>query len=272
MLKKFILIVQLLIISGFLCWGNEQVQDSPWYTPKENLVGKKVYYELFGGIAYPRMVFKNYYYNQIKRNDAILPDLGVSVRFQPNRKFSFNPRLSYSKQSLSFSGSNTYQLKFNGINLSLPLDFQFQLGLRDQTSTTKLFFFFGPYIAIPFSGNVTTGSFSAKLKISDLVMPDLGLDAGLGFRIPTFSLEGRSNISIRLSYYRGFVDTYSEVESKVNPLLNDRLYLNGGKRFNGGFKLSLGVEIPKRTKRVISFTAGGDSKKTYKKIVIVDEK
>jgi hypothetical protein len=272
MLKKYLLIVLLLILSGFVSWGKEQVEDSPWFTPKENLIGKKVYYELFGGISYPKMVFTNYYYNQIKRNSILLPDFGASVRMQFYRKFSFNPRLSYSRQVLSFNNGSNYQLKSNGITLSLPIDFQFQMGSRDQTSTAKLFFFFGPYIAVPFSENITTGSFSAKLKMGDLKIPDFGIDTGLGFRIPTFSLEGRSLISIRLSYFRGFVDTYSEEESKVNPLLNDRLYLNGGKRFNGGVKLILGVEIPKRNKRIISFTAGGDRNKTYKKIVIVDEK
>jgi hypothetical protein len=271
-MKRFLFVLLFLIVSGFLCPENVKAFDEPWFTPKDNLRGNKVFYELFGGISYPYMVYSNSTYDNIKRNLVTLPDFGISARFQFKKVFSINPRISYSGQTISIADKSNYQLKSDNINLTIPFDFQFQLGERDQTGTTKLFFFAGPYIALPFSEKISTGTFSANLKMKDLTIPDYGVEAGFGFRIPTFSLEGRSFLSIRLSYFRGFADTYSLKESALNPLLNSRLYLDGGKRFNNGFKLILGIELPQKNKKVISFNAGGDSKKSYKRVVIIDEK
>jgi len=163
-------------------------------------------------------------------------------------------------------------MKLNYLNFSVPVDLQFPLGKRNQTGTTKFFIYAGPYIALPVSANIAAGGFSGNLKMADLTKPDYGLDAGLGFRIPTFSLESRSYLTLRLCYTRGFADTYSLAESTMNTAINDQLFLDGGKRYSSCIKLIVGVEIPLKNKKMISFTAGGDGKKNFKKIVIIDEK
>jgi hypothetical protein len=182
------------------------------------------------------------------------------------------PRLSYAEQGIAFNDGGNYELKMNYINLSLPVELQLQIGERNLVGATRVFLFAGPYVAVPFSGKISSGEFLQTLTMGEMAFPDYGIDAGLGFRIPTFSLESRSFLTIRLAYTRGFANTYSSSESNINASLNEKLYLDGGKRFNSGLKLIVGVEIPKKSKRVISFTAGGDGKKNYKKAVIVDEK
>jgi hypothetical protein len=36
--------------------------------------------------------------------------------------------------------------------------------------------------------------------------------------------------------------------------------------------LTIGIEIPLKAKKFVSFTAGGNGKKNYKRVVVVDEK
>jgi hypothetical protein len=236
------------------------------------MAGTRIYYELFGGVSSPTMIYSNSYYDNVVRTSQILPEFGLSARFQFKKWASLIPRFSYIQQGINFQDGNGYTLTTNNINFSLPVEFQLQIGKSNLVGATRVFFFAGPYIGIPFSGKITSGDFSSNLELNDLTYPDYGAEAGLGIRIPTFSLESRSFLNIRFSYTRGFANTYSVAESAINPAMNEKLYLNGGERFNGGFKLILGIEIPKKSKRVISFTAGGDGKKNYKKAVIVDEK
>jgi hypothetical protein len=111
------------------------------------------------------------------------------------------------------------------------------------------------------------------LKAGDITTINWGGEGGLGIRISTFSLESRSNINLRLSYLQGFNDTYSAFEkNRQDQSTTQKLYLDGGKRFNNVIKLTIGIEIPFKNRKLVSFTAGGDGKKTYKKVVVVDEK
>jgi len=270
--KRYQLLITTLFFSALFLHIELHAQKNPWFTSKDNMAGTRVYYELFGGISSPSMIYSNSNYNNAVRTTQILPELGLSARFQFKKWVSLIPRFSYAQQGVSFQNGNNYTLTTNNVNFSLPVELQLQIGKRNLVGATRIFFFAGPYIGIPFSGKITSGDFSSSLEMSDLTYPDYGIEGGLGIRIPTFSLESRSFLNIRLSYTRGFADTYSAAESEINPAMNERLYLDGGERFNGGFKLILGIEIPKKSKKVISFTAGGDGKKNYKKAVIVDEK
>jgi hypothetical protein len=271
-LRKYLLIVFVVIITSMTVLGQVKDVKNPWFTKKDKLIGKKVYWELFGGLTYPKMIYSFTVYDQNKRKSLFLPDVGLASRFQMRKWFSLNPRLSYSPQGVAFPGSNDYKLTLNYLKFSLPVDFQFMIGKRNQIGTSKFFLFAGPYVSLPLSEKLSTGEFSYSIKMGDMNIPDYGVNAGFGLRIPTFSLESSSYITLRLEYDRGFSDTYSANESSVAPVLDERLYLNGGKRYNSAFKLIVGIEIPHKNKKMISFTAGGDGKKNYKKVVIIDEK
>ncbi len=270
---RHFLIQSILLIITILFFNIElKAEKNPWYASKDDMAGTKVYYELFGGIIYPAITFSNSNYDNAVRTTFVLPEFGISARFQFKKWISLAPRLSYSQQGIGFQDGSIYKLTTNNINFSLPVDLQFQIGKSNIVGATRFFLFAGPYIGAPFTGKVSTGDYSYSLNFNDLSFPDYGFEAGFGFRIPTFSLENRSFLNIKLSYSRGFANTYSASEPLLNPPLNERLYLDGGQRFNGGLKLIIGIEMPKKSKRIISFTAGGDGKKNYKKAVIVDER
>jgi hypothetical protein len=271
-MRRNIFLLIILLFSTTVALSQNKEEKNPWFISKDNMSGTKFFYELSGGLSYPNMVFSTTNYGNSNRKSLFLPDVGLSARIQLKKWFSLAPRLSYAENGLSYADEVNYLFKSNYLKFSMPVDFQFALGKRNQIGTTKFFIYAGPYIALPLSGKISTDDFLLKLKMADMNNPDYGVNAGLGFRIPTFSLEGRSFLTLRVEYSRGLADTYSKGELALSEAVSDRLYLDSGKRYNSGIRLVVGVEMPKKNKRIISFTAGGDGKKNYKKIVIIDEK
>jgi len=252
-----------------LASGND---DNPWYVSRDLLIKNKTYFELFGGGVYPIMSYSEKSFSQDKA-PCFLYDFGGAIRFQRGKWFSFSPRLTYMGQGVAMDDDLDYRLRINYISFTFPVELQVYLHERMNKSVSRLFFFAGPYVATPVSSRLLNNSYSKWLTFSEVKKLNLGGEVGVGFRIPTYSLEGSSNIELKLSYLRGFLDTYTNYEKNLaDPDLRSQLYINNGKRFNSAIKLTVGIEIPKKTKKYVSFTAGGDGKKRYKKVVVVDEK
>jgi hypothetical protein len=269
--KKSTLFILMLIISFI---SKAMLTDGdPWFTSKDKMIKNKTFIELFGGSVYSNMNYSAKSFNTVERVPLFTYDTGISIRFQRGKWFSFSPRLTYLCQGVSFDDDLKYKLRANYVNFSVPLELQFGLRNKMNKSIPKIFFYATPYIGTPISYHIKNNVYSDWLSYSEMSVFNMGVEAGFGFRIPTFSLEGSSNITIRLSYLRGLIDTYTKLEKTiVNQPLREQLFLDGGKRFNSAIKLTIGIEIPVKTKKYVSFTAGGDGKKNYKRVVVVDEK
>jgi hypothetical protein len=269
-LKLTFLILLTLLLSSAKANFN---QDEPWFASKDLLIKNKTYLELFGGAVYPDMIYSEKSYIGLTRKSFFMYDAGISLKFQRGKWFSFSPRLTYMGQGISMNDNMLYSLQARYVSFSFP--FELQLGLTKQMnkSISKIFFYAGPYIATPVSIHLQTKEYSKWLSLSEVKMLNWGGEAGVGIRIPTYSLDGGSNITIRFSYLRGLNDTYTSFEKDLNSQnQGDQFYLDGGKRYNSALKLTIGIEIPIKVKKSISFTAGGDGKKNYKRVVVVDEK
>lgn len=264
----------ILIVLSLSIIASAQVSEkNPWFKSKDLLIGNQTCFELFGGAVYPNMTYSTKAFNSVERNQVFLYEVGFSFRFQRGKWFSVSPRLSYFGQGVSMKDENNYSFRMDNLSFALPVEMQFALGKNERKGITKFFVFAGPYIAYPVSGNISAGDFSYDLKAGDITTINWGGEGGLGIRISTFSLESRSNINLRLSYLQGFYDTYSAFEkNRQDQSTTQKLYLDGGKRLNNVIKLTIGIEIPFKNRKLVSFTAGGDGKKTYKKVVVVDEK
>jgi hypothetical protein len=250
--------------------GSSVLAKNPWYSDKDKFAGNGCYLDIFGGGVYPDMKFSNAELNAIERNPMVMYDLGMSLRCQMINWFSAGSRLSYFGQGVSLNNisqnniSQTYKLKVNYVGLSIPLEFQFDLIKKKKGANMKSFFYLAPYFAVPVSGSIKSGVSDEKVVRGDNVADyNYGAEAGIGLRIPTFSLEDRSNLIFRLSWLQGLNDTYPELGGV------DGFSGNG---INSAIKLTVCVEIPLKTKKMVSFTAGGDGKKSYKKVVVTEQK
>jgi hypothetical protein len=269
--KKIILLFWVILLS-FSAEANFLKKD-PWFTSKDLMIKDKTYFELFGGAVYSNMTYSLKSLNIAERNPLILYDAGISLRFQRGKWFSFAPRLTLLNQGVSMKDELKYRFNANYLSFSFPVELQFELSNKMNRSVSRIFFYMTPYIATPISVHIVTNEYSNWLLLNEMKTINWGGEAGVGLRIPTFSLEGRSNISVRLSYLRGFNNTYTQFEKNLTTQSQrDQLYVIDGKRFNNAIKLTVGIEIPLKNKKIVSFTAGGNGKKNYKRVVVVDEK
>jgi hypothetical protein len=268
---KLPLVLLLLFISCIVSANFKD--DDPWFTSKDLLIKNKTFFELFGGAVYPDMKYSDKSPSNIEHNPFFSWDAGISLRFQRGKWFSFVPRFTFLGQGVSMNDELKYRLIAKYVSFTFPVEIQLDLSKEMNKSTPKIFFYLGPYIATPISVNIITKGSSKWLLNSEMNKINYGAEAGIGFRIPTFTLEGRSNINLRLSYMRGLNDTYSVYEKGIqDQSKRAQLYINDGKRFNSGIKLTVCIEIPLKAKKYVSFTAGGNGKKNYKRVVVVDEK
>jgi hypothetical protein len=276
MLKvKILMKASLILLISFLSLSATAnlLREEPWFSSKDLMIKNKTYFEIFGGAVYPNMTYSTKSINKIERNPFLSYDAGISVRFQRGKWFSFSPRLTYFGQGVSMKDDLKYRLSAKYFSFSFPFELQFDLNKKMNRSKPKFFFYSAPFIAIPVSAHVKTNDYSKTLTRTDMNTFDWGGEVGLGLRIPTFTLDGSSNINIRLSYLRGFNDTYTKFEkNSISLSQREQLYVNDGKRFNSAIKLTIGIEIPLKAKKFVSFTAGGNGKKNYKRVVVVDEK
>jgi hypothetical protein len=262
----------LFIIVSFTGNANSS-HEEPWFTSKDMMIKHKTFIELFGGPLYSNISYSKSPFNKMEQKPIFLYDAGLSIRFQQGKWFSFSPRFTFICQGIAFENNMKYNLRSNYLSFSFPVELQFELNKKLNKSVTKFFFYASPFVATPVSVHIKTTDYSNWLTSDEIGVIDLGGEAGFGFRIPTFSLEGSSNITIRLSYMRGVNDTYTRFEKNIiNQSQQEKLFLNGGERYNSAVKLTIGVEIPMKAKKYVSFTAGGNGKKNYKRVVVVDEK
>jgi hypothetical protein len=245
----------------------------PWFTSKDLMIKDKTYFELFGGAVYPDMTYSIKSFNKIEQDLLFLYDVGISLRFQRSKWFSYSPRLTFFGEGISIKDELKYRFSAKYISFSCPVELQFELEKKMNQSVSKIFFYVTPYLATQVSVHIGTKEYSNWLEFREMKTINWGGEVGVGMRIPTFSLEGRSNILIRLSYLRGLNDTYTKFERDIAfQSLKNKLYVNDGKRYNSAIRLTIGIEIPLKNKKTISFTAGGKGKQNYKRVVVVDEK
>jgi hypothetical protein len=272
-LKKLITYLFLILLLTTTAKHNFAVtrEKNPWYT-KDMQSANRTFVEIFGGGIYSSMLYSDKNYQSFERNHNILQDYGLGIRFQFGYLFSVNPRIANFGQGISLKTENQYHFKQNMVGVFLPFEVQIPLKNRMKTGITKLFFYVAPYLSTPISGEIKTINSIQKPRASDMVKYNYGAEAGIGIRIPTFSMNERSNINIRASYMRGFNDTYSPFElDKILHPIGEEIYLLGGLRYNHGIKLTLSIELFLSSNKMTTFTAGGDGRKNFKRVIVFDK-
>lgn len=244
-------------------------KGNPWFPPTNLAIIKKGYIELVGGAQQTDMRYTGLPYPGLKRN--IVPNLygGIGYRYQIGDYFSIGGTGYYSKQGLSMGKNDHYILESNNIGLFIPIEYYINM-TDDRKKKSMVFFQAGPYIAAPYSGTIQSKDCLTSLNQSNIAPVDLGFECGAGFRIKVYSLQGRSFIRCKLSYFRGLTNTFADNElNGTAESLNQPHYQISGNRHNQGFRVTASIEIPLKKENVTTYTAGGDGKKNYKKFAII---
>lgn len=262
------------LIAGLVMFihQNAVANDNPWFKDKDKLVGNSFNIELVGGGVLPFTRYTPDNSDKLETKQLILLETGIIFRFQRGKWFSWLPGIKYLQHGNHIVSPYEYKLKANYLTFSLPVEWAFEIERKYKKSTSAFTLFAGPYIAAPLSGSVTGEGFREEIFQNSFTRFNYGIEGGFGFRIQTFSLSDKSNINLRVSWMQGFNDAFAP-EEIISPLADyDNINFTDGKRIISGLKVTLAFEISFKSKRVVSFTAGGDGKKNYKKFVIIDEK
>lgn len=227
------------------------------------------YIELLGGAIWPNMVFTDTPYDKELKGKLIRQNSGIALRYEKIGRFSVGALFTYREQGVYFPKKNEKILKTNYVNLFVPVEKDFHLSRLDKKVGPSIVFFAGPYVAYFLGGSSEDMQHDFKLSTTEINQLDAGAEAGLGFRLPTFSIENRSNLNLKFSYYYGMVNAFPSVIPDVpDDRLNSLLLSKTGTRINRGFRLTLSYEIALKRHKIETFTAGGDGKKTYKRFVL----
>lgn len=237
--------------------------------PCEVKFERQFYFELLGGVTSPWMQYSKTNFDEIK-SDVMFREIGgIGGRFHCSKNVSIGGLVTYRGLGASYPENENLKIAPNYINLYIPLEFDFY-GVVEKRKTARpnFFLFVGPYVAYNISGTITSDLVDLAITENEFSKLDYGTEAGLGLRIPTYSMDGRSNLNLKLSIFSGFENTYNNnTEGYSAEEKNNMMQSDGGFRMNRGLRFSISYELSFSNKRMTTFTAGGDGKRTYKKFV-----
>lgn len=258
---------QLLFILLIIVTFEAQAQ-SPFGISKEPAKKNLFFFELMGGAVLPSMKYTGTSFDTYQNRWYFDKTAGLALRFERSQRFSVSTQFSYSGQGVYFPDNRDYKLNTNYLNIYVPLELDCLLTGKKKKSGPCFIVYAGPYIAKQISGKLITSTLDAELGENDVASWDYGIEGGLGLRIPTYSLSGHSNLTIRASYYYGLANTFPTSIGYDAAQMNERILSTNGSRNQCGVKIMLTYGMSLEKKEVSTFTAGGDGKKTFKRFLI----
>ncbi|MFA9389137.1 MAG: hypothetical protein ACERKD_04995 [Prolixibacteraceae bacterium] len=260
-MRKLFLMSLLLLSIGGLAKGPFGPSVVPF---KKNVI----YLEIMGGGILRSMDYQNSSFDNYKPGLAIGQTEGLGIRIQNSKMFSYSALISYREQGVSFPELNNYALDANYLNLFVPLEIGIRLFKPKKKASPRIIGFAGPYIATLLKGSLTSGSENYALTSTDIQQYDAGVEGGIGIRIPIFSIQGKSDLNFKVAYSYGLMNTFVKGENPHDPQLMDlSLLSNSGNRWNRGIRISISYDMSFSTKKLDTFVAGGDGKRTYKRFL-----
>lgn len=261
---KFLPLIILLILSTVV-----SAQKHRPFGPTAQQYEKNVFFlELMGGGILPSMKFDGTNFDNYQTGRFTGQTEGIGFRIQNTKYFSYGALFSYRAQGLSIPEQDNYLMHTNNLNLYVPAELNLRLIESNQKASPVVLAFAGPYVAYFLNGNAEVGKTDYPITTDEMAQWDAGVEAGVGLRIPTFSVQGKSDLNLKVSYYYGLLNTYPEIGADYPDENLDLLLLSKkGNRYNCGIRFTFSYAISFGSGKPTTFTAGGDGKKTYKRFL-----
>ena len=261
-MKSFICLVLIIFLQIVV------IAQSPFGSSTQNFKKNLYYAELNGGGVMSSMAYDKNQYDVYNSDPFLNTTFGLGLRVQFDKHLSFSTQLSYRGQGASFSKYDNISIKTKNLNLFIPFEYDYFFKPIPKRVLPNAMFFAGPYIAYNIGGSIVSDRIKQDLTAGEMLDYDYGLEAGLGLRIPTFSFTGKSFLTIKASYFRGFANTLPASHEHGDEQMEMLMLTNKGRRHNQGIRLTLSYELTLSKIEMTTFTAGGDGKKTYKRFVV----
>lgn len=227
------------------------------------------YLELIGGASVSTYKTSNSDFNALESDYLVKPTYGLGARYHLNNLLSIGANATYRSHGMMLVSDLQPGFQANYINISVPFTFDCCVKKIKQLAP-NVFFFAAPYAGYFLNGEVSTSTDKVALTANDVSTWDYGAEAGIGVRIPTFSMDGKSYLNISASFIQGFANTLPDDASinTTDPTVS-QFIPEGSYRWNQGLRLTISYELSLEKRKMTTFTAGGDGKRTYKRYINV---
>ncbi|MGF7140049.1 outer membrane beta-barrel protein [Roseimarinus sediminis] len=242
--------------------------QSPFGVSRQKFDKKEYFVGIHGGVMVPFTTYSGTPYDGIAQKRYLDQTGGMDFRMHLARVFSLNTSISYRRSGARFPGEKNHAYQSQYLAFSLTPEIHFRLFEPLRGVPPEVMFFAGPFVANNLKEHIVSNELDVLVPPALLQKWDYGLDAGVGLRIPTYSFTGQSYLTIKLAYYYGVASTFPASEEFEGYTGSQLLLSESGERFNRGIRLTLSYELSLAKKKHTTFTAGGDGKRTYKKILV----
>jgi hypothetical protein len=260
--KSTIIFCQLMLLAFFLS------AQSPFGASKVGFNKNLFYFDLNGGFSTPSLVFDNNQFAGLKSDRFFDQTFGMGLRIQFKPKMSFSTHLSYRELGGKFNDYHQFCLQANYLNLFSPLEYDIQLTAKPRSHLPNIMLYAGPYFAYNLGGTINSEQIELLLTSNEMAQLDYGVEGGMGIRVPTYSFTGKSYITLKASFFRGLANNFPVGSTHELAQKEQLMIADAGSRFNQGLRLTVSYELSLNKKKMTTFTAGGDGKKTYKRILV----
>ncbi len=261
--------MQKIILSALLLLCITGFSQSPFGTSKVVFDKPVYFFEMGGGALYSSYYF---YQNDLGNytQQSTWGKMGeLSLRVQFKEKVSAAARFSFRQTGSYFPEFDQLEIRPNYINIFLPVQYEIRKVEKRDKVKPMLMVFGGPWSAFRVGGNVKTASLTLhEISQNQVSTFDAGFEAGLGFRIPTFSFSSQGYLTFKISAYQGLLNTLPTNSGFTEEQMKTYMLSDEGYRFSRGIRFSVVFEMSLHKKPTTSFTAGGDGKRTYKRFIV----
>lgn len=247
--------------------------QSPFSYNKDNSKKKTFYLEILGGASLPSMTYQGNNFQNYNSTSFLSSTEGIGFRMQMNSKFSIATQLAYSGHGTEFAEIENTRLMANYISSYTYAEYEIALVKGKHRVSPLLLLYAGPSISYFANGNVSSTDFKTKLSPNEIATLDYGAETGIGIRIPTFSANVRSNLTLKASYVHGLANTLPQQGNSTTSRDLDQLFMaESGTRNNHAYRIMFVYELALHKTKAVTFTAGGNGKTTYDRFVLVQNK
>lgn len=242
--------------------------QSPFGVSRQKFEKKEYFVGIHGGVMVPFTTYLTTPYDGTAQKRFLDQTGGLDFRMHLARVLSLNTSVSYRRTGARFPGEKNYSYQSKYLAFSLVPEVHFQLLEPLRGVPPEILFFAGPYVAKNLKESIVSNELDVLVPPALMQKWDYGMDAGMGLRIPTYSFTGQSYLTLKVAYYYGMANTFPTSSNFEGYTGNQLLLSESGERFNRGIRITLSYELSLAKKKHTTFTAGGDGKRTYKKILV----
>lgn len=256
------------LILFWLCLVFFSDAQTPFGNAKNRFEKPKVYVLLNGGAIYSEMKLSDDVSGAYGQEPFFTKTAGIGLRVHAKKRFSVIPQFAYHENGIYLPEYQDSKMTLAYLNFYLPFEFDISFWERKKKTYTSLLWEFGPYAGKNVGGKLVNKVDEYEVPSDYIEAFDYGFQSGIGVRIPTYAATSTSYLTFKVHCFTSLQNNIAQTLPQLDDAEKERFLLQWRERISRGICLTVTYDINLESKKVESFTAGGDGKKTYKRFLV----